>query len=129
MNLRETAERDLELILEDDVNGFNWPILVEDPDGNTAELIGNSGDIGMSIDPNTGLAVSGRIAHVALRISSIVSAGLSGLPRGQADKTKKPWKFTFNDLGSNSYVFIVRQAMPDRTLGLITCVVEAYKET
>ena len=129
MNLREMAEQDLSITLEDDVNGFNWPITVEDPDGNTADLIGNSGDIGMTIDPNTGLAVSGRIAHVVLRISSIVAGGLSGLPRGQADKTKKPWKFTFNDLAATSYVFIVRQAMPDRTLGVITCVVEAYKES
>jgi len=128
-NLREIFELDLGLTLEDNVNGYGWPIIVEDPDGNTAPLNGQSGDIGLTIDPNTGVAVSGREAHVALRVSSIEASSLVGLPRGQAkNDTKKPWIFRFEDINGHPGVFMVRQVMPDETGGVITCIIEAYKE-
>jgi len=126
MNLRELAEHDLSLTLEDSVHGFGWNIEVTDPDGNTKSMIGQSGDIGFEIDPNTGQIVSGRFAHVSLRISSF--DGLSGLPRGVADNSGNPWKFKFNDVNENEYVYICQESMPDRTLGIVTCALEAYKE-
>lgn len=125
MNLREIAEQDLAITLEDDVMGFGVKILVTDPGGLIAELCGQSGDIAFLIDPETGQAVSGRVAHVSIRISTLADKGLD-IPRGIADKTSKPWVISFPDLTCKDQVFKVEEARPDRTLGLVTCIVGVY---
>jgi len=127
-NLRDIAEDDLGMTLEDSLYGFGWPINIEDPEGNTDDLNGQSGDIGLTIDPNTGMAVSGREAHVSLRLSSIESSDLEGYPRGQAKTTDKPWIFRFDDINGHPGTFIVRQSQVDREIGVVTCIIEFYKE-
>ncbi len=123
--LRSIAESDLGAILEDSVRGFGWAITVTNPDGISACLTGFSDDIAQVIDPDTGLAVSGRLASVALRVSSLTAAGL-GLPRGIADSKLKPWIVEFNDINGNAFKFKVQQSNPDRALGLVTCILELY---
>lgn len=127
MGLRTIAEQDLGVILEDSDTGFGWPITVTDPSGNsgTGPLTGFSDDIAQIIDPDTGQAVSGRLASVALRISSLTAAGLT-LPRGIADSGSKPWVIEFDDINGNPYKFKVSQSNPDRALGLVTCLLELY---
>jgi hypothetical protein len=126
MGLREIAEQDLGAIIEDDVHGFGWTISVTDPAGvNVPDLVGFSDDIAQLIDPDTGQAVSGRLASCALRISSLVAAGL-GLPQGVADAGIKPWLVAFLDINGNAYTFKVAQSNPDRALGIVTCVLETY---
>lgn len=126
MGLRELAEQDLGAILEDSAYGFGWSITLTDPAGLTdSNLIGFSDDISQVIDPDTGQLVSGRLASVALRISSLLTAGFT-LPRGVADQSSKPWVVTFNDINGTSHTFKVRQADPDRALGLIVCILEGY---
>lgn len=125
MGLRETAEADLAITLEDDVTGFGWDITVTDPNGTSAALKGQSDDIGQVIDPDTGMAVSGRLASVVLRISSLLAEGLT-LPQGIADAAKKPWIVTFNDIGGTPYTFKVTQSNPDRALGIVVCLLELY---
>jgi len=128
MGLRDLVEQDLGAILEDSATGFGWPISLTDPDGLTDEtLVGFSDDIAQSIDPDTGELVSGRLASVALRISTLHAAGFS-LPRGVADTSKKPWVVKFNDINGRPHVFIVRQANPDRAAGLVVCILEGYDE-
>ena len=126
MGLRETAAADVGAILEDSVYGFGWPITVTDPDGNTAPLTGVSGDISQVIDPDTGIAVSGRLASAVLRISSLTAAGL-GLPVGIADSAKKPWVVQFDDINGNAHTFKVQQSDPDRAVGVVVCLLEVYK--
>ena len=101
MSLRQLAEADLGVILEDGATGFGWPITITDPAGNTGALTGFSDDIAQVIDPDTGMAVSGRLASVALRISSLVLEGLT-LPRGIADAGSKPWVIEFDDINGNA---------------------------
>lgn len=126
MGLRDLAEQDLGAILEDSIYGFGWPITLTDPAGLTdPNLIGFSNDISQIIDPDTGQLVSGRLASVALRISSLTLAGF-GLPKAIADQNSKPWVVTFNDINGTSHTFKVRQADPDRALGLVICILEAY---
>lgn len=125
MSLRERAAADLKVIVED-ANGFGWPITVTDPFGATAALRGLSTDIGHTIDPETGIAVSGRRASIALAIASLTAAGL-GIPRGIADAAGKPWVIVFNDIGGSPHTFKVCEAMPDRAIGVVTCILEAYK--
>ncbi len=127
MNLREQAELDLELTLEDNTFGFGWPVKVTDPDGLSADVFGQANDIAFQIDPQTGQAVSGTVVEVVLRISTLLSEGFTDLPKSQPDKTKKPWIFEFEDINKNPGKFIVKQSNPDRTLGIILCQLEVFK--
>ena len=126
MGLRDTAEADLEHILEDSAVGFGWPITVTDPDGTVGNLTGAAGDIAQLIDPDTGQAISGRLPAVTLRISSLTTAGL-GLPVGISDPDIKPWLITFDDINGTTWIFKVQQSNPDRTLGVVTCLLEHYE--
>jgi hypothetical protein len=126
MGLRLIAETDLEHILEDSVYGFGYDITVTDPNLTTADLIGYSNDIAQLIDPDTGQAVSGRLATVVLRISSLTSKGL-GLPENIADTAQKPWVIEFNDINGNPFKFKVSQSNPDRTIGVVSCILELYE--
>lgn len=126
MSLRQLAETDLGLILEDSSTGFGWSITVTDPAGTIRTLTGFSDDIAQIIDPDTGQAVSGRLASVALRTSSLIAAGLT-LPRGIADSGSKPWVIEFDDINGSAYKFKVAQSNPDRALGLVTCLLELYQ--
>lgn len=125
MSLRVLAEEDLGGILEDAVTGFGFSIKVTDPSGTFGTLTGFSNDIAQLIDPDTGQAVSGRLASVALRISSLTTAGL-GLPQGIADAGIKPWIIEFDDINGNPFKFKVAQSNPDRALGLVICLLELY---
>lgn len=127
MGLREIAEADLVTTLEDRDTGFGFNIKVTDPDGTSADLIGTSNDIAELIDPDTGQAVSGRFASVALRISSLTAKGL-GLPEDIADATKRPWVIEFDDINGNPFTFKVKDSNPDRGLGIVTCILEIYKQ-
>lgn len=123
-NLRELAERDLALTLED-AGGFAWPITITSPTGQSATLRGRSSDIAQVIDPDTGRAVSGRAASVTVRVSTLTAKGLP-LPRSISQETMRPWVVTFNDIGGAVHSFKVVQSNPDRTLGVVVCHLEAY---
>jgi len=125
MGLREQAVLDAQAFLEDE-NGFGWPIAVTNPDGVDAEMIGFSNDIATAIDPETGMAISGRTASVALSLRSLDDNAL-GIPRGIADSEKAPWVIQFDDILGNAHTFKVKEANPDRALGIVTCTLEAYK--
>lgn len=127
MGLRELAEADLATVLEDAVTGFGRDVTLTDPNGFSAPLVGQSGDIAQMIDPATGMVVSGRAARVTLRISSIVAAGFTALPKNVASASEKPWLVTFADLAGTSSTFKVALGDPDRTLGVISCTLESYE--
>jgi len=126
MSLRQIAELDLGLILEDSVTGFGYSIVLTDPSGKVRPFTGFSDDISQIIDPDTGEAVSGRLASVAIRTSSLYAAGLS-LPVGISDAGSKPWIVEFDDINGTACKFKVSQSNPDRALGLITLLLELYK--
>ena len=125
MNLRQLACQDALAILEDTDSGFGWPIVVTDPNGATYSLTGFSQDIGLVVDPETGQAVSGRLASVALPMARIEASGLK-LPREIPQSTSKPWLITFDDILGKPRTFKVRETMPDRTIGVIVCILEFY---
>lgn len=126
MSLRLQAEQDLAFILEGDAQGFRWEITVTDPTGTASSgLFGFSDDIAQVIDPDTGQAVSGRLASVAIRIAALTAQSLT-LPEGIADASLKPWLVAFKDINDNDYTFKVTQSNPDRAIGLVTCLLEAY---
>ena len=126
MTLRQLAATDLQAIVEDEQTGFGWPITVTSPGLQTAALTGLSSDISQTIDPETGQAIAGRVASVALSLASLSAAGL-GVPRNVSELSLKPWVVEFSDIGGAPHKFKVTHAMPDRTLGIVTCVLEAYE--
>ena len=126
MSLRALATADLRNILEDEDTGFGWPVTVKDPTGKTDSFVGFSNDISQVIDPDTGLAVSGRLASVGISTTTLTEKGFD-LPVGIADSGSKPWLVTFDDIGGNSFTFKVSKSSPDRALGLIICLLELYQ--
>lgn len=126
MGLRAIAEIDLGKVLEDDTTGFGYPITVTDPAGTSVALKGFSNDIGQVIDPDTGQPVSGRAASVAIRIGLLTGAGL-GIPSGVVNTVGKPWVIVFDDINGNSFTFKVSESIPDRSIGVVVCMLELYK--
>lgn len=129
MSLRDQAAADLKSILEDSSGcGFGWPIKVTNPDGVNASFTGYSNDIGEVIDPETGMAVAGRLAHVTLALASVTACNI-GEPAGIADKNQKPWLVTFEGIpnADSRCVFKVTGARPDRTIGALVLVLEQYR--
>jgi len=131
MGLRDIAKTDLSLILADSDYGFAYLITVTNPAGTSTPsgFTGFSNDISQIIDPDTGEAVSGRSATVALDMTALTAAGFSTLPEAVADEDLKPWIVVFDDIEGSSYTFKVSQSNPDRSLGLVVCHLEAYCDT
>ena len=121
--LREQAEADLATLLEDKTTGFGWDVVLTGPDGTATAMVGQSGDIAAVVDPETGVPVIGRNAHVTLRMSSL-PAGPQ--PYGVADASAKPWRVTFNSIGGVSCDFKVVESKPDHTIGVLVLRLEAY---
>lgn len=124
-NLRTVAESDLRYIVEQDPQGPRWPLTVTNPDGVALETYCVGNDIAQAIDPETGELVSGRSSSVSLVLRTLLDAGL-GIPEGIADESKKPWLVATEDVNGISYTFAIQQTNPDRTLGLVTCLLETY---
>lgn len=125
MNLRQLACQDAVAILEDGSYGFGWPIVVRNPDGDTFALTGFSNDIGQAIDPDTGQTVSGRQASIALPIARLEASGLD-IPRDIPDTDLKPWIIFFDDILGHSQAFKVIETLPDRSIGIVVCLLEFY---
>lgn len=128
MNLRELAEQDLGMILEDKTTGFGWDITLTDPAGKTELMVGFSQDISLAVDPDTGMLVSGRTATVALRISAIRAKGFTENPKNIPDKNRKPWVVGFKDINGVPCLFKVIRSNPDAMIGSITIVLETYRQ-
>ena len=124
MSLRTQAALDFAAFISD-AAGFGWPVTVTDPAGAFVAMTGLSTDVSETIDPETGIAVSGRSASVTLAMSALTTAGL-GIPKGVTNKTGKPWVVTFDDIEGTAHTFKVTESRPDRAIGAVVCVLEAY---
>lgn len=126
MSLLDQAAVDLRAILGDSSGGFAQPITVTNPEGLSLEITGLVKDVSLAIDPDTGQQVMARTASVALDMAALEAAGL-GEPRGIADSGKRPWLVEFKDALGATHRFKVSHAMPDHTLGVVTCALEFYR--
>ena len=128
MGLREQAEADLGMIVEDRSFGWGWDIVLTNPEGKSEPMIGISQDISLAVDPDTGMLVSGRTATVALRISSIRAKGFPENPKNIPEKNKRPWVVGFKDINGVPCLFKVIRSNPDGMIGCLTLVLETYKQ-
>lgn len=126
MGLRQQAAADLRAIVEDAATGFGWPVTLTDPSGTVVQLTGLATDIGIVIDPQTGVAVRGRKASVALSMATLTEIGV-GLPYAVADSSLKPWTVTVADVGGTEFTYSVLESIPDRAAGLVVLMLEAYE--
>lgn len=126
MNIRELAEKDMELTLEDTVNGFAFACSITNPDKVTESFPVQSGDVHLLLENDTGIPVNNREAHVAIRISSLSAKGFE-IPKAQPDESKNLWLFEFADIGGKLRKFTVLDVQPDRTLGLVVISLDLVK--
>ena len=125
MSLLRRAEEALELTLEDK-KLFGKDIIVTDPAGQTATVSGQVGDIYLLYDNDAG-QVSNRTVHISLRISTL-SANNFSIPKEISDESQNPWIFEFADISGQSRKFTVAESRPDRTLGIVTIILELLKD-
>lgn len=131
MGLRAQAESDLRKILGDTQRGFGWPVIVANPEGVCVSMTGFSNDIAETIDPETGQAVSGRVASVALSMKDLENVDRMtpfGFPAAISDQAKRPWVVVFDDILGCPHTFKVNESKPDRAIGLITMTLETYNK-
>jgi len=121
MGLREQASLDARAILEDTA-GFTWPFTLTSPLGVVASLSGFTTDVGLTIDPDTGQAVAGRRASIAVARES-----LAEMPEAVADRSRKPWVATFADSHGAVGSWKVVQVLPDLALGVVVLILEIYQ--
>lgn len=121
MGLRATAAADAKAILEDSASGFAWPLALTSPAGVVTALAGFSTDVAESVDPETGTVVAGRRGSVAVSLSS-----LPEMPSAEAESGKQPWQVVFDDLTAAPTTWKVVEVRPDRALGVVVLLLEAF---
>lgn len=104
---------------------MGWDFTITDPDGLSAPFVGRSSDISQIIDQDTGQVVSGRFAHISVCIADLTDAGMA-VPVGIADGAVKPWLVDVADVAGVTARFKVMESNPDRALGNVICMLEAY---
>lgn len=124
MSLRLQAARDAQAIVEDQA-GFGWPIKLTDPTGFSKDIKGLSNDIALTIDPDTGMLVSGRDVTISVHTRTLRNAGFVGNPRGVSQGL--PWVVEFEDTNGVTGRFKVVKTSPDRAFGLILMNLEVYR--
>lgn len=121
MGLRQLAALDAKRILEDSTSGFGWPFVLTSPAGVSTALTGFTSDVSVTIDPDTGQAVAGRKASVAVSLAS-----LPAMPAAVADELMKPWLVTFADIQGVTATWKVTEVLPDRAVGIVVLLLESY---
>jgi hypothetical protein len=122
MGLRAQAAADAKAILEDSASGFGWPLTLTSPAGVATLLTGFATDVSESVDPETGVIVSGRQASVTISLLS-----LPELPTAVADAARRPWRVTFADVLLAALTWKVVEVLPDRALGVVRLILEGYR--
>ncbi|MDR2509248.1 MAG: hypothetical protein LBC77_01235 [Spirochaetaceae bacterium] len=113
MGLREQAESDLALTLEDPSVGS--PFVLIDPTGTEYTVVGTVGDIGLLIAPESGERIRSRSIVCSCRIKTLEGLGANVPGRG--------WRARITDLQGNTLGAYVEGNDPDRTLGIYNLVI------
>lgn len=109
--LRRQAQIDLAMTIQSE---FGQKIKLSRPDNADHKIfIGNSSDIHVAIDPETGMMVSARTCHAVLVLKEVLDQ-FSELPG-------KLWNVEFLEISPNQ--FRVKDVMPDHSMGTIMLIV------
>lgn len=124
--LRTQVEADLAFIVEDDVAGFGWPIVLTSPADVATPLVAITTNTMDMSDPDTGTGVAVRRNSVTVRTSSLPGTTPADYPVAIADPTSKPWRVSYDDLRGNSHIYRVRDTEPDDAVGVIVLHLEPW---
>ena len=127
MSLITQARADIRSILTDNINGAGQEVILTAPDGQQVMgVVGFYTHIGLTIDPQSGMAVPGQEAHISFSMDDLDERLPEGLghPTGVPETSRKPWIVTTNPESSDSIQFAVRNTMPDKTLRVLKCRLE-----
>jgi hypothetical protein len=122
MGIRAEAAIHAKAFLEDSASGFGWPLALTSPAGVELALTGYPADVSETVDPETGVAVSGRRSSVSVSLLS-----LSELPVGVTERSRRPWLVTMADATGDVATWKVVDVRPDRTLAVVVLYLEAYR--
>lgn len=126
MSLLAKAAADVRSILNDVGGGFAVPIAVVAPDGTTATINGLQTDVGLAIDPDTGVMVAGRKASIVISQADLAAAGLD-IPQGVPDDDENPWLVRWTPPTGAEQTMKVVNALPDK-LGCLVLTVVSWRE-
>ncbi len=104
--------------------GFAVPITLTTPAGETHEISGLAADIGLSIDPETGVMIHGRKATVAISLAVLGELGLA-TPEGSPDEDTRPWLVTWTPSTGGAQTMAVVGSIPDK-LGCVVLELSRY---
>jgi hypothetical protein len=124
MGLRDTAAADAIEIINDTIDGGD-EIFITSPTGVSETFRALTNDIAISIDPETGLTVSGRQCSAVVATADLAAVGFDGIT-GVADADAKPWVVLATDVNGVQGTFKVAETRPDNTIGLLTLILEEY---
>jgi hypothetical protein len=125
MSIIDIAESDLSFILEDSDDGFGVPITVTLPDQTTKVINGQSTDIGLLIDPSTGVGVRGRNCEVVFRVKTVL-AELGSIPSKSV--SLESWLFSHTNTNGETWLFALEQVDVDRKLGIVKMLLGLIEE-
>lgn len=124
MSLRDQAVSDVTAILKNTSDFGQEDIILTDPAGDTTDLVGFTGDISTTIDPDSGAIVKGRQLHVTIPINDLPAG-----PRPEAIRLRgsKPWLVSFPRITSAAVTqYVVIGSDPDDSMGAITLELGKY---
>lgn len=94
------------------------------PEGRTVTIAGLQADIGLSIDPETGVAIAGRKASVAISSALLAELGVE-LPQNIPEDDRRPWLVEWTPPTGGAQKMKVVSTIPDK-LGIVVLHLERY---
>lgn len=78
----------------------------------------------LSINPETGLPVNSKNAHISVAESVLQEAGYTTRDNGEISLRKHKVKWT--DASGNEFTYLIDEVFPSETTGLIVCTLGSY---
>ena len=114
--------------MTDDKIGAGWPVTLIEPSLIAHSLTGFSSDVALTIDPNTGVFVSQRRAHVSLPTRPLLEATEDKWPVGVSNSAVRPWLVRVDDIHGKTVLFKVVRSYPDQAIGVVILELEVYTD-
>lgn len=126
MSLLARAAADVRSILNDVAGGFAIPITIIPPDYAEVVINGFQTDVGLAIDPDTGVMVAGRKASIVISQADLAAADLA-IPEGIPEDDENPWLVRWTPPTGGEQTMKVVSALPDK-LGCLVLTVVSWRE-
>lgn len=120
MSLMSTLAADLRKIIDD----YGDEVTITSPSGVEASLKGRIQDIHLTVDPGTGMPVSGRQCALSVHSFALSDAGFSDI---KAVASGRPWVVRWTNPTGVTITGKVIEVNPDQILGSIVLKLEGYK--